>query len=63
VPKTVDLWTHCFTPTELTQLVEATGLRLDAVWSVEPGAYQVVLDKNTTTPYAVDLTAPFTITG
>jgi beta-glucosidase len=31
--------------------------------AVEPGAYQVVLDKNTTTPYNVNLTAPFTITG
>jgi SAM-dependent methyltransferase len=41
-PKAVDLWTHCFTPTELTHLVEATGLRLDAIWSVEPGAYHRV---------------------
>jgi SAM-dependent methyltransferase len=39
VPKAVDLWTHCFTPTELTTLVEAAGVRLDAIWSVEPGAY------------------------
>jgi beta-glucosidase len=31
--------------------------------AVEPGAYQVVLDKDTTTPYDVKLTAPFTITG
>ncbi len=31
--------------------------------AVETGAYQVVLDKNTTTPYDVNLTAPFTITG
>jgi hypothetical protein len=31
--------------------------------AVEPGAYQVVLDKNSTTPYDVNLTAPFTITG
>ncbi len=38
-PMTVDLWTHCFTPTELAALVEAAGLRLDAIWSVEPGAY------------------------
>jgi SAM-dependent methyltransferase len=38
-PKAVDLWTHCFTPTELRTLVADAGLRLDAVWSVEPGAY------------------------
>jgi beta-glucosidase len=31
--------------------------------AVEPGAYQVVLDKDTTTPYDVNLSAPFTITG
>jgi SAM-dependent methyltransferase len=39
-PTTVDLWTHCFTPTELRALVVAAGLRLDALWSVEPGAYR-----------------------
>lgn len=39
-PKSVDLWTHCFTPTELTHLVQGAGLRLDAIWSVEPGAYR-----------------------
>jgi hypothetical protein len=38
--KTVDLWTHCFTPTELTNLVVGAGLCLDAIWSVEPGAYR-----------------------
>jgi SAM-dependent methyltransferase len=40
VPKTVDLWTHCFTPTELATLVDGAGLLLDAIWSVEPGAYR-----------------------
>ena len=40
--KAVDLWTHCFTPTELRTLVAETGLRLDAIWSVEPGAYRAV---------------------
>ena len=35
----VEAWTHCFTPTELRLLAEAAGLRVDAVWSVEPGAY------------------------
>jgi hypothetical protein len=40
IPKRVDLWTHCFTPAELTHLVAGAGLRLDAIWSVEPGAYR-----------------------
>ncbi len=31
--------------------------------AVETGAYQVQLDKNTTTPYDVNVSAPFTITG
>jgi beta-glucosidase len=31
--------------------------------AVEPGTYQVVLDKDTTTPYQVDLSATFTISG
>jgi SAM-dependent methyltransferase len=35
----VDLWTHCFTPTELRALVGAAGLHVDDIWSVEPGAY------------------------
>ena len=30
--------------------------------AVEPGDYQVIVDKNTTTPYDVNLSAPFTIT-
>jgi SAM-dependent methyltransferase len=37
---TVDLWTHCFTPTELRALVTGAGLRVDEIWSVEPGAYR-----------------------
>jgi SAM-dependent methyltransferase len=40
IPKPVDLWTHCFTPTELRHLVDGAGLRLDAIWSVAPGAYR-----------------------
>jgi SAM-dependent methyltransferase len=35
----VDLWTHCFTPTELRALLVEAGLQLDDIWSVEPGAY------------------------
>jgi beta-glucosidase len=38
--------------------IEAT-----AAPAVETGAYQVQLDKNTTAPYNVNVSAPFTITG
>ena len=37
--KEVDLWTGCYTPRELRMLASEVGLRPDAVWSVEPGAY------------------------
>ena len=35
-----DLWTSCFTPRELRLLLSETGLEVDALWSVEPGAYR-----------------------
>jgi SAM-dependent methyltransferase len=35
----VELWTTCFTPRELRLLAQAAGLRVDDVWSVEPGKY------------------------
>ena len=34
-----DLWTTCFTPRELRLLCAATGLEVEHLWSVEPGAY------------------------
>ena len=34
-----ELWTTCFTPRELRFLAAAAGLEVDAVWSVEVGAY------------------------
>jgi SAM-dependent methyltransferase len=37
----VDLWTSCFTPRELRLLAQASGLVVDAVHGVTPGAYQV----------------------
>jgi SAM-dependent methyltransferase len=52
-PKTVDLWTRCFTPTELRVLVAEAGLRLDAVWSVEPGAYRAAPPSVDTAEYLV----------
>ena len=33
------LWTTCFTPRELRLLLTGQGLRVDDIWSVEPGAY------------------------
>jgi SAM-dependent methyltransferase len=38
---TTDLWTGCYTPRELRLLSEATGLRVDTISSVEPGAYSL----------------------
>jgi SAM-dependent methyltransferase len=35
----VDLWTTCFTPRELRLLVERSGLVVEQLWSVTPGAY------------------------
>ncbi len=35
----VELWTTCFTPRELRLLAADAGLRVDDVWSVEPGHY------------------------
>jgi hypothetical protein len=38
-PKTVDLWTGCYTPRELRFLMEATDMAVESISSVEPGAY------------------------
>ena len=34
-----DLWTSCFTPRELRLMAAQTGLAVDHIWSVTPGAY------------------------
>ena len=39
VSKTVDLWTGCYTPRELRLLLDAHGLEVGSISSVEPGAY------------------------
>jgi SAM-dependent methyltransferase len=39
-PAEVDLHTTCYTPRELVLLAERAGLEVEAVWSVEPGAYR-----------------------
>jgi SAM-dependent methyltransferase len=57
-PMAVDLWTHCFTPTELRALVAAAGLRLDALWSVEPGAYRSAPPTTESPEYLVLATRP-----
>jgi SAM-dependent methyltransferase len=41
-PEEVDLWTGCYTPRELRLLMEAVGLVVESVSSVEPGAYAQV---------------------
>lgn len=38
--RTVDLWTGCYTPRELRLLADRNGLDVDAINSVEPGAYR-----------------------
>lgn len=38
-PRTVDLWTGCYTPRELRSLLGAQGLVVSSISSVEPGAY------------------------
>jgi SAM-dependent methyltransferase len=38
-PRTVDLWTGCYTPRELRLLLGRNGLVVDRISSVEPGAY------------------------
>ena len=34
-----ELWTTCYTPRELRMLTERSGLVVDDIWSVTPGAY------------------------
>ncbi|MFZ4721474.1 MAG: class I SAM-dependent methyltransferase, partial [Ilumatobacteraceae bacterium] len=38
-PRTVDLWTGCYTPRELRLLCRSAGLAVESVNSVEPGSY------------------------
>ena len=38
-PKTVDLWTGCYTPRELRLLLGAHGFAVESISSVEPGSY------------------------
>lgn len=36
----VDLWTGCYTPRELRLMCKAAGLEVEALYSVDPGAYR-----------------------
>jgi SAM-dependent methyltransferase len=38
-PKSVELWTGCYTPRELRLLLDRHGLVVDSIASVEPGSY------------------------
>ncbi len=38
-PAPAELWTTCFTPRELRLLALTAGVRVDRLWSVEPGHY------------------------
>ncbi len=38
-PRSADLWTGCYTPRELRLLLDAHGLAVDSISSVEPGGY------------------------
>jgi SAM-dependent methyltransferase len=53
-----ELWTHCFTPTELRLLADAAGLDVDAVWSVEPGRYEAAAPTIDTPEFLLVATRP-----
>jgi SAM-dependent methyltransferase len=40
VEQQVDLWTGCYTPRELSLLAQSAGLRVDHIYSVDPGSYR-----------------------
>jgi SAM-dependent methyltransferase len=56
--KEVELWTSCFTPRELRLLFRSAGLRVDALHSVEPGAYAAVPPTTESPEYLVLATKP-----
>lgn len=39
-PRTVELWTGCYTPRELNLLAVASGLTVERILSVDPGGYE-----------------------
>jgi SAM-dependent methyltransferase len=57
-PKQVDLWTGCYTPRELRLLMRVCGLRLDQLWSVEPGGYGTAAPTTETPEFLLLATRP-----
>jgi SAM-dependent methyltransferase len=49
----VDLWTGCYTPRELRLMIAASGLELDRIAGVEPGAYGVSAPSTETPEFLV----------
>jgi SAM-dependent methyltransferase len=56
--KRVELWTSCFTPRELRLLVRGAGCVVDAVHSVEPGAYAALPPTTESPEFLVLATRP-----
>jgi SAM-dependent methyltransferase len=54
----VELWTNCYTPRELRLLFRTCGLRVDGVYSVEPGAYSTTPPTTETAEFLVVATHP-----
>ena len=52
-PKTVDLWTGCYTPRELRVLCRVAGLSVDSISSVEPGRYERAVPSTETAEFLV----------
>ena len=56
--KAVELWTGCYTPKELRLLMRVAGLSVDAIHSVDPGAYRTERPTTESTEYLVLATRP-----
>ncbi|MGD9702470.1 MAG: class I SAM-dependent methyltransferase [Acidimicrobiia bacterium] len=54
----VELWTGCYTPKELRLLLRVAGLRVDAVYSVEPGRYAEAAPTTESPEFLVVATRP-----
>jgi SAM-dependent methyltransferase len=52
-PMPAELWTGCYTPRELRLLSAQAGLRVDAIHSVEPGAYGTAAPTTESAEYLV----------
>lgn len=52
-PKSIELWTGCYTPRELRILCRLAGLTVETISSVEPGAYQLATASTETAEFLV----------